>query len=216
MRALIASVLMSVVALSPVCAMAKDILDPAAQAGLVKTEVSGFREAYIKPGVDFSRYSQVVIKPLGFGPGGDKRREDDVAKITAPNREELAERFGSTLKSHLGETRQVVEAAAGQPTLVVEPVLLAARSNRTPYDMRPPALINAKIYGIGSAKVTYKVSDAATGEVLLITADQREGEDLRNNFNAPFFWGDVNQFASRWASALAEALPAAKKPVGAS
>ncbi len=216
MRALIASVLVSVVALSPVCAIAKDLLDPAAQTGLIKTEVSGFREAYIKPGVDFTRYAQVVIKPLGFGPGADKRREDDVTKITPPNREELAERFGSALKSHLGETRTVVEAASGQPTLVVETVLLAARSNRTPYDMRPPALINAKIYGIGSASVTYKVTDAASGEVLLITADHREGEELRYNFNAPFFWGDVEQFASRWASALADALPTAKKPVGAS
>lgn len=216
MRSLLASVLMSVVALSPVCAYAKDLLDPAAQAGLVKTEIAGFREAFIKPGVDFTRYAQVVIKPLGFGPGGDKRREDDVSKITQPNREELADRFGSTLKSHLGESRQVVDAAGGQAALIIEPVLLAARSNRTPYDMRPPALINAKIYGIGSASVSYKVSDAASGEVLLITADHREGEDLRNNFNAPFFWGDVNQFASRWASALADALPVAKKPVGAS
>ena len=50
-----------------------------------------------------------------------------------------------------------------------------------------------------------------TGEVLMILADRRDGENFRDNFNLAFFWGDTEQFMRRWASALTEILPAGPK-----
>lgn len=190
-------------------ARAAEVIDPASVAGLSKADVSGFQEAYVKPGVDWTRFAQVVIAPVTFGPDGDKRREDDVARITPRNRDYLARYFADSLTSHLGDHRQVVVAPApATPALRIEAKIVRAKPNRTPYDMREPALINAYIYGVGSAAARIDVRDAATGDLLMSVAFRREGENLRDNFRSAFFWGDAEAFINAAADRLDEALPA--------
>jgi hypothetical protein len=188
--------------------LAADLLAGPSIAGLSHADISGFREAYAKQGVDFSAYTQVAVAPLAFADSVDKRREDDIGKITPRNREYLAKRYAEIMARELGESRTPTDLATAPKTLVIEAKLLAARANRTPYDMRPPGMINAYIYGVGSAAIEFTIRDGASGAVLMRVADRREGENLKDNFNRTFFWGDVETFMRRWGSALDSAMPA--------
>ncbi len=197
-------------------ALAHDLLEPAQVTGLSKADLSGFREVYAKQGVDFSRYTQISVAPLAWAEGSDKRRDDDVAKITPYNRDYLARRWAEITKDRFGEIARLTENATDPATLVIEAKMLTARPNRTPYDMREMGLMNALIFGVGSAGMQINVRDGKTGALLMVLADRREGENFRDNFNLAFFWGDTEQCMRRWAQALTEALPVAGKPAKAS
>jgi hypothetical protein len=192
-------------------AMARDLLEPSAIVGLSKADVPGFREAFGLPGVDYARYGQIFIAPLAWAEGADKRNEDAIARITLKNREYLARRWAEMTADRFGEGRKLAASANEPGTLVIEAKMTSARPNRTPYDMREMGLMNAQIYGVGSAGMQIAVRDGKTGEVLMILADRRDGENFRDNFNLAFFWGDTEQFMRRWASALTEVLPAGPK-----
>jgi len=138
----------------------------------VKTEVTTYQrvqgsqvdKAYLKPGVDFSRYSQLYAYPMEiYYPQGSG----------APSKEELQairEVFHDAFLSAIGDDYAIVAKPNAQ-ALGVRASLVDLLEDR-PADKVPQEL--ALLVNSGQLTFLMELTDSATGEVLARAADQEK------------------------------------------
>ena len=128
-----------------------------------------FRQEYVAPEVDFSKFKKVKVEPAEL-----KHFNDPLNQISEADRQKLAARLKSSLEAELAKKYQVLDLG-GNPdkeTLVVSPALI--------YIGVPKRLLNlATFYFIGfsfskgSAAFEAKLTDGGTGKEIVEAAEKR-------------------------------------------
>jgi hypothetical protein len=169
---------------------------------------------FVKPGVRFGQFEQLIIDPVivyyGVGTG--------LHDIPKQDLETLANHLYSALVSQLGADYPLVQRPGPDVLRIqvalteVEPsdVVLNAMSSAMP--VRPVSEVKELTTGtqafVGSAGIEAKIVDSASGQLLAAAVDRRQGgkrlEDAQGG------WGDVLAAFDYWARQLRSALAEAR------
>ncbi len=182
---------------------------PLPQALASETEVD---VAYVRPGVDYTRFDKFLIKPLDIahtllvpppwveGEAGNPRPW----KISKKNAEFLQDQYYGVMKAELQDKGgyQLTDKP-GSDTLEVEIEIVSL----TPY-ARPNQQVITK--GSGEMTIRAEIRDSRSADLLVIyEGDVKVGEDYQENtqFNVD---QNVDQVFRSWGKHLREALSEAK------
>lgn len=167
--------------------------------------------SYVNPTVQWQRYGKVMIMPVTFW-GSEKE------KMSASDRQALADYFHATLVEHLGKKFPVVDqpgpgvmklqiaitdAEAATPVLrTVSMVVPQARALNT------LKYLATGTYGfVGAAQAEAELTDSVTGQVLAAGMDRRVGGGSLETA-AQWQWGDAENAMNKWAEELTNRLAA--------
>jgi len=140
-------------------------------AACVQTEVTTYArapsarvdQAYVKPGVDFSRYSQLYAYPMEiyFPEGGS---------LSATEVEKVRETFHAAFRSAIGTDYPIVEKPAAK-ALGVRASLIDMHANEVPDGLSPGL---ALLVNSGQLTFLMEITDSVSGEVLARAADKEK------------------------------------------
>jgi len=183
--------------------------------GLHRVEKSVLDAAWVKPDLDLTGYTKLLIANAGIA----YRKLDPVSDFQArsesefPVQEENKARFEQILKEEFTEELEKVE----RYEIVTAPgpdVLLLVGSVIDVVSSVPPDLDSAK-YGrggvyldsVGSAVLVVELRDSMSGEVLARAADGRAAESpFAFEANSVTVWSEVRRLARYWANLLVDRL----------
>ncbi|MFO1243372.1 MAG: DUF3313 domain-containing protein [Rickettsiales bacterium] len=167
---------------------------------------------YDNPNAQWKTYNKVMIDAVSIWTGPDS----DLAKISAEERQKLANRFQVILANELGKSYHLV-SAPGPNTLRIQAAITDADSSNPalntvstvmPIGLAVSAVTEAatgKPTFTGSASGEMKVSDAVTGEILTAAVDSRfAGKKLSTEMADK--WSDAQNVLTYWAQQLAYKL----------
>jgi hypothetical protein len=167
---------------------------------------------YVNPNAKWQQYNKIMIMPITFWGSGT----DEKDKLSASDRQALADYFHATLVEHLGEKFTVVDqpgpgvmklqiaitdADAATPVLrTVSMVVPQARALNT------LKYLATGTYGfIGSAQAEAELTDSVTGQLLVAGMDRQVGGGSIQTA-AQWQWGDAENAMDTWAELLTTRL----------
>lgn len=191
--------------------------DDANRNGLVKTNESAFKDAWVAPGIDFSKYDKILVAPPEFGfrevdkrgglerlrsskgefPVEQRDREKFVSEVTKMFDEELARTHGFEFVNEPGEGVLILQGG------------LADIVSTTP----PQTTGRGNVYvsSVGAATLVLQATDSRTGEVLFRAEErkriERPGREMIDVNNVAT-WAEVRRWARHWATKLRKDLDA--------
>lgn len=185
--------------------------DAADTDGLVKTKASVFKDAWVAPGVDFTKYHKIMLAPAEFEFREVKKRSRHHSARSSNNefyieerdREKLIEQVTKAFDEELAKTANFeIVNAPGEDVLILRGGLMDIVSTT------PPDTIGASdiyVSSVGAATLVLEVIDSTTGDVLFRATDrkriERPGRDMIE-VNRVTPWVEVRRWAKRWASNL--------------
>ena len=212
-----AIVLTSVQAAAALAQPQPDQPGPALQKGQGLVPVPDARAvlATVMPGVDWSRYRTIEIRPLQIPdtvrdatPGGASRRlwesyvlrDQDVAK--------LQEAYASAMRDQLGSTGLAITSAPGPDTLIlaaqVMDIGLAAPIESSRQSFSGPGRTYSR--GAGSIAIAGVLADGASGQVIAEMADQHNSVSVWGINNSVTNLAEARRGFNKWARALRDRL----------
>jgi len=213
-RVLIASVLM-MLGLGTVAYAQSDSVTPD---GLVKTTNSVFKNAWVDPDVDFSKYTKIMLGPAAFDyrevkktPTRTSIRRGNQTEffVDDKDRAKFEDTVSAIFSEQLGTSEHFEIASEPGPDVLVLQGMLFDIVSRV-----PPQLVGAgEIYvaSVGEATLILEARDSMTGEAVYRAADrrniQRPGRELMYS-NSVTNWAEVRRWAKRWAVRLTDGLDA--------
>ncbi|MDX1431205.1 MAG: DUF3313 domain-containing protein [Gammaproteobacteria bacterium] len=213
MRNLLLSLLLSVVVVASGCASttrARDVTESGflgADYNLLEPGADDeAQERYIKPGVDWASYRNVLLEPVTLWRGKTAGGED----VPRKQAQVLTDYFYNVIKEAL-HTQGMQLVSTPQPhtlrvaVAVTKPeeanVGLNVMSSVVP-QLHVISSLDKALTGkpafVGQAQVEFKVTDAESGELLAAGIDHRIGGNVLNNA-ALSSWGQVEEMMRLWA-----------------
>ena len=183
--------------------------------GLYRVEKSVADAAWVKPDLDLTGYTKLLIGPATVA----YRKLDPVSDFQArsesefPVLEENKARFEQTLKEEFTEELEKLE----RYEIVTEPgpdVLVLVGGVIDVVSFVPPNLDSASfgrggvyLESVGSAVLVVELRDSLSGEVLARVADGRAAESpFAFEANSVTVWSEVRRLAQYWANLLVDRL----------
>ncbi len=166
---------------------------------------------YIKPDVNWAKYTKVYIEPVELWKGDDK--DSPLGKLGTEDQQLLINYFHTALSNALSKDYTIVDQA-GPDTLVLHGALTEAKKCRpvsnlvssvVPMGMAL-SLVKRVIFGtglgVGECQVEAEFTDGGTGQIVAEAMDRRAGtKALRTKFDGTF--GDVKLCMDYWSTRCA-------------
>lgn len=153
----------------------------------------------VRPGVDLTRYRQVLIAPVELA----VVRARDELEFRDNDARHAREYFAERLKAAFGDRAQATQPGPGVLMLAV--TVTEFVPNSPAFARRQDGLggfIQESI-GVGRAAFQAVLTDSQTGQVVAVVADADTGLPFGQNLNLRTQYGDADQFIGRWARAMA-------------
>lgn len=170
---------------------------------------------YVDPDVDFSRYTKVMVDPLGVdnveiiqpdtsGSASMRTRGSDW-ELSDEDKSKLRAAFDEVMRTQLqdkGDYPVVTDAAAD--VLRITTVLTALAPNAPPDDGKSRNLGRGRVYtkGTGSVYISVAFADSETGEILAVVKDTKSSRDHFGVNNSVTNFSEVKFMFSGWARAI--------------
>jgi hypothetical protein len=176
---------------------------------LERVRTYGIHEAYVRSGVDPSRYAQFWIEPVRVAMDRDPR----IPRIDERERQRMADYFESQIRKALEGAYPLVDGPAPD-TVRIRATITGLAYNRPPLDYdRPgglqpgpdsrtsqgPKVRFSRVEGVGEAWIEVEFFDSESGELLAVIADRKRGVRFQDNVNRGITWGDAKQAFRSWA-----------------
>ena len=189
------------------------------QGGLNRVDHARVDFAYVDPEVDFRRYRQVRLLPLGldhteivqpetaFGTGRSIREE---WQLSERDRQDIQGAYSEAMQGAMAKVQHFTVAdAPGPEVLAVEAALtrIAPSAAKDDIDARPVGRSRVYTQGAGSTSIALALVDSESGEVLALMKDTRDGQagawGLNNRVSN---LAEVRRVFGLWARLLAGGL----------
>lgn len=179
--------------------------------GMVKTSASVFKDAWVLPGTDFSKYDKIMLAPAEFEFREVKKRSSlhgsrssqSEFHIEERDREKLAQDVKKVFNEELARTQgfQIVNEP-GEGVLVLRGGLVDIVSTTPP---ETSGRSTVYVSSIGAATLVIEATDATSGEVVFRAEErkriERPGGDMIDA-KAVTTRAEVRRWAKRWATKL--------------
>ena len=182
--------------------------------GLELREVRGLDEVWVRPGTDFSAYSELLIEPVevAFDPDWDPRRVGSRLRLRDAEREEIrtdtAALFDQTFREELERSGQFdLVDEPGDNTLIFEPQIIDLTVN-APEDRTATSTVRTYVSEFGRVTLIGELKDAGTGAILARIADREVARAISPLEFADRFANEREgeRIVRQWAGALIEPL----------
>ena len=172
--------------------------------------------AYIDPDADFSKYSKVMIRPLGVdnieviqpsSSGTSISRRD--WELTDEDKLMLQDMFASSMQKHLEDKGDFpIVDAPGDDVLEIAAMItaIAPAGSKDDNKSRPVGRSYVITEGAGAIAVAVAFGDSQTGEVLALVKDSRNSSTHWGMNNSVSNKADVNRMFSSWAMQINSSL----------
>ncbi len=171
------------------------------------------RLVYIKPGVQWNKYTKVWIKPVELWRSDDP--EAPLGKLTAEDQQILIDLAHTSLANAL--TNYQIVSQGGSDVLVIHAALTDARKSKQVIGAISAIYLPLKLISLGKQEIAgtpigagmvtieAELLDGQTNERLVAAVDSRSGTvAIRSKFTNR--WGDVEKSLDWWANRLATRL----------
>jgi hypothetical protein len=179
--------------------------------GMVPVRDAGLRDAWVKPDINISAYSQMLLMPVEVQYRAVRpvagatlpRTHDREFPIRPADRQRLVDTLTEVFREELARSRTLqLTDAAGPGVLLVRASLLDVVS-RVP----PEGAGRTEVFldEVGEATLVLELQDAPSGETLARAVDRRAADpvdDLNTNVTrvtSVTAWSEVRRVARRWA-----------------
>jgi Protein of unknown function (DUF3313) len=165
---------------------------------------------YIKPGVDWNKYTKIWIKPIELWKSDDP--DSRLNKMSPENRQELIDLFYTALYNTLSTNYTMVEQG-GPDVLIIHAAITDAKKSKPVAGAISALWLPLKLIslgkqtlagtgiGVGSVTIEAELLDGATNDRLVAVVDTRSGTTaIRSKFTGTF--GDIEKSFEWWAERL--------------
>ncbi len=177
--------------------------------GLESVSSKYFDAAFVRPGVDFSRYQELLLggSELGF-------KTPDRTKQQFPLTAEQKDAFRALLDAQFAEKLADLKNlsltnAAGPDALAVRVRVQDILTTVPPQAVGKSGWGSLSLRALGEATLVIELSDSESGELLARVYDRQafEGVAVAQNQEAPLTrWEDVEALCKKWASTVRDRL----------
>ena len=162
---------------------------------------------YVRPGVDWASYRNVLLDPVTLWRG----QESAADEVSAKDAQALTDYFYSVIRQSLQKQGIKLVSAPEPHTLRVKVAIVKPREANVAMDVVSTViptlhalssldkLTTGKPAFVGEAQVEVKVTDALTGELLGAGIDHRVGGNVLNSSTLKS-WGQVEEMMRLWAA----------------
>lgn len=167
---------------------------------------------YIDESVDFASYTRMIIDPVSIVVSEDS----DMAKVSAGDRQKMADYFFAVLNKNLGEDYKIVSSpSAGTMKLRFaltdikdKNVTMNTISSILPIGIALDAIglaASGSHSFVGDASAEMELVDSVSGKRIVAAVDSRAGGRYTGDFDFSD-WGDVKEACDYWAQQIAMRL----------
>jgi len=177
--------------------------------GLESVSSKYFSAAFIRPGVGFSRYQELLVSgsELAF-------KTPDRAKQQFPLSAEQKDRFRTLLDAQFAEKLADLDNlsltdAVGPDALAVQVRVQDILATVPPHAVGRSGWGSLSLRALGEATLVIELSDSESGEILARVYDRQaiEGVAIAQNQAEPITrWEDVEALCTKWASTVRDRL----------
>ena len=185
------------------------------QGNLHRVDNSSAAIAYVDPDVDWTRYTRVMLDPLGVdnvevippssrGSASTRTRNIDW-DLSDENKQSLQDAFANAMQIQLEEKGDYpLVSNPGDDVLRISAVLTALAPTAPPDDIKSRGTGRGRVYteGAGTFFISVSFSDSETGEVLALIKDEKRGSTTWGVNNRVTNMGDVKFVFNSWARAI--------------
>ena len=189
--------------------------DGATGGGLLPVSDSGIKEAWVKPGVNFSSYRQILLlptevqfRPVRPGAGnGLARSQDHEFPVSPADRQRLLDTFNAIAREELATSRHLTLTDTPGPDVLFVRISLLDVISRVPPE--GPGRTDVYLDEIGTATLVLELQDGTSGETLARAAERRRADPV-DGLDGPgrvsrvtpvTVWSEVRRTARRFATA---------------
>jgi len=172
--------------------------------------------AYLDPSADFSKYSKVMVMPLGVDnveiiqPDRSKSSSGNQNwELTDSDKDKLRSIFQESMVKQLEDKGDFpVVTEPGDDVLQIAASLLAIAPSAAKDDNRSRPVGRSRVYteGAGSLAVMVAFGDSETGEVLGIMKDSKSSSSIWGSNNSVSNLADVRHMFNSWAIQIRNGL----------
>jgi hypothetical protein len=207
--------------------MSESVADAKAEGELVKGK-SSFRETWVNPGMDFSKYDKILLGEAQFqfrdvGPAQKSRSSmRNVSSksefgILEADREKFKTVVGDAFVKELSKSKRYdIVTEPGANTLLLEAAVVDIVSHV------PPEILgrgNTYLSSVASVTLVLELMDSETGQVIAYVEERRKieppGGGRIDSFSQPAnsvtVWADIGRWARSSASRLRSSMEKAQK-----
>ena len=197
---------------------------------MVEAKKSKFKDAWVHPDADFTRYNQLMFASTAdfefrdVGPAQKTRTSASRSNsknqygIREEDREKFKQSVSEAFRKEMERSKKfAIVDAAGPSTILIKAAVLDIISNVPPENMGRGEVYLATT---GEATLVLELLDSETGAVLAYVEDRRKIQPAGSNgtldsfsmpSNSVTVWSDVKRWARSGASRLRSALEKAQK-----
>ena len=185
--------------------------------GLQKTKVKGIDVAYVRPGVDFSKYGRVMMDPVQvqFSKDWKPEKTGSHMQVSQEDRDRIQKGLAELATKTFAETLQEkdgypVVTTPGPDVMRVSAALVDVYINAPDI----PTAGRSRTYVVNAGRMTFvaELRDSETGALFARVVDQREARD-----NATWTWSnsvenssEARRMVSQWAKILRTRMDAVR------
>ena len=183
---------------------------------LHRVDNSRAQMAWIDPDVDFSKYSRVLVRPLGVdnieviqpdSRGSVTSRRD--WELTDQDKQQLHQMYHDTMVKQLQEKGHFpVVSEAGDDVIEIAAMITALAPSAAKDDnrSRPVGRSYVVTEGAGAVAVAVAFGDSETGEILALVKDSRSSSSQWGMNNSVSNRADVQRMFTSWAMQIDSSL----------
>jgi hypothetical protein len=179
------------------------------QGNLHRVDHSRAKLAYVDPSADFSKYTAILLTPLGVDnveiiqPSSTLRTTGSRSwELSDSDKQRLQKDYRETMTKQLSEKDGYpIADKAGDNVLQISTILTRLAPSAPKDDFRSRPVGRSKIITEGAGKLDIEVTfkDSETGEVLALTKDTKSGSSLWGVNNSVSNAAEVRRAFSSWA-----------------
>ncbi len=188
---------------------------------LVRVAHTSAKLAYVDPNADFSKYTAILLTPLGVDNVEIIQPTSSISTIgirnwelTAADKQRLQQDFQAAMVKQLSAQGgyPLVETAADNVLQISARLTrIAPTASKDDNRSRPPGRNKVFTEGAGKLRVEVTFSDAETGAVLALAKDTRSGSSLWGINNSVTNAAEVRRVFNTWGMQIRTQLDRIKK-----
>jgi Protein of unknown function (DUF3313) len=169
---------------------------------------------YMRPGVDWAKYTKIWIKPIELWRSDDP--DSPMGKISPENQQKLIDLLNTALITTLSTNYTIVDHG-GPDVLIIHAAITDAKKSKPVIGFVSSAYLPLKVIsvgkqalfgtaiGVGSVTIEAEFLDGESNQRLCAVVDSRSGTSaLRSKFSGTF--GDIEKSFEWWAERLDQRL----------
>ena len=169
--------------------------------------------AYVNPRVDFSKYTRLIVDPLGVdnveiiepGRSSASRASSRDWELDDKDRKTMREAFAKAMRVQLEEKGDFqIVTEADRDVLRISATLVSFAPSAPKDDFNSRSIGRSRTYteGVGTLTISISFSDSRTGEVLALVEDSNSGSDMWVVNNRAANLGEIRFMFNSWARTI--------------